>query len=156
MPLWRGVVAHSGSKWLKSTKNLFTRCDFTRIFKQLSAVIQHFRFRKSQICPSLSSIKLISILFEFQHCICCCFHLIVGGIFDNWFNCAACVAALWHAWKSTRFVFAGSLASKLTRTSSMSLAIKPCSWAWFLNLAPKFASFCGIKEKLSNCNVIIK
>ena len=43
-----GVVAHSGSKWLKSTKNLFTRCDCTKIFKHLSAVIQHFRFRKSK------------------------------------------------------------------------------------------------------------
>ena len=154
MPLWLG-----GAQWIQMAKihqKFVHSMWFHNFFKHISAIIQHFRFRRFQICQSVSVIKLISMLIEFPHCICLFIYLIFGGIFDNWSNCAACVAALWHAWKSTRFVFAGSLASKLTRTSSMSLAIKPCSWAWFLNFALKFAPFCGTKENLSNCNVIIR
>ena len=128
LPLWR-----SGAQWIQMAKIHQKFVHSMWLHKNFqTSLSSHTAFPFPEI-TNLSKrfwhkthkhANWISPLYFFYY------YLISGGIFDNWSNCAACVAALWHAWKSTRFVFAGSLASKLTRTSSMSLAIRLDSMRW--------------------------
>ena len=81
-----GPRLHSGSKSLKSAKEVINLVSFHELFKHLSTIIQ-FSCHIFEICQTAGGIRVMDQFHDFLN-------PIFGGVFSIWLNCALLAAKI--------------------------------------------------------------